>query len=94
MQSARYPGDNHHYLRGKKGKNYHSYCNEEQRRPDGLYRCIFNKRESILKEEIANGNIHTCQFEKVKDNRIITSYFTPKPVQEEEEGITYNDIMI
>ena len=93
LQKVTYKGDPHQYERKLVKKNYESYCIEEEQREDGLYRCTFHKREANLKEDIDKGIIHRCNFEKVKRNTTILSYYQPKEVQFDEDEITYDDIM-
>ena len=93
MLMIKYEGDNHTYLRKKKGRNYECSCQSIERREDGVYHCTFKKREDHLKKSIEEGKIHTCNFEKEEYNKVIEDFFNKTSNEKEDTEITYETIL-
>ena len=90
----KYAGDQHTYLRKRKGRNYDCYCQETESREDGLYKCSFKRREDYLKKTIAKGQVHTCVFIKEEYDRVIDDFFRKDEEEDKkEEEVTWNEIL-
>lgn len=68
---------------------------EKQERPNGVYRCSFEKRESDLIKDINAGKLHQCKFVKEKQMmKSLNTYYAPRQIEHDDDnGISYDDIL-
>ena len=93
MSIISYDGDpTHTYKRIKEGSHYKCCCTTVERRPDGIHKCNFCRREDHLKDSIKAGKIHTCQFEKLPTTNTMERYFMPRN-EVSETGVTVENII-